>query len=231
MRVGVRGAQYDERRKTLVLQVCYTGSAEELVSKGIATADMVVPAPSDVRHIRRRDNDSDYFRLSRQFSSRGSEPYWRCRLTLFKPYEAAMRLPDAYPAWLRYSNSEAWRRRVFELAEQGIFFERVDTRTKMSAPEPPRLRLIVDNTRPLKPVERSGSPGPMPRDCPFCGPTTQVLIAIVIHPEQCGPGEKPVYQCGCEGCGASGPRAHSDREAVRRWNRRGAPAAPGPLSA
>lgn len=229
VRVGIYHASYSERLKTLVIHIRYTGSAEALVAVGVATPEMVVPAPAHLRHIRRKDDDGDYFRLNRHYSSQGSEPYWRCRLTLYKPYERAMRLPDGFAAWLRYSNSEAWRRTSLDLAARhGIQFQRIDKRTKLSEPEPAILRLVVDNTGPLKAVERS-SHSPTPQACPFCGSAINVVIYFAFSPEQCRPGEQPRYQCECEICGSIGPHASSQLEALRRWNRRSARSAPGPL--
>ena len=47
------------------------------------------------------------------------------------------------------------------------------------------------------------------KDCPFCG-------SLDIEPRGC----EPPFYVGCNDCGAEGPFADSDEEALAAWNRR-----------
>lgn len=66
----------------------------------------------------------------------------------------------------------------------------------------------------------------MNRPCPFCGvpcPVPPVLSSSVLHPKDQKPPAAPPeatreWQVECHACGAVGPLAWTQEEAVKKWN-------------
>lgn len=56
------------------------------------------------------------------------------------------------------------------------------------------------------------------KDCPFCGHKLKDFPAVMImQKRRINPNDIYVY---CIGCGSSGPSGWSEKEAIRKWNKR-----------
>ena len=56
--------------------------------------------------------------------------------------------------------------------------------------------------------------------CPFCGGEARVIVADEVTDAGCEEATVPLYAASCPYCGARGPMALSEDEAVEAWNRR-----------
>lgn len=57
-----------------------------------------------------------------------------------------------------------------------------------------------------------------PRPCPFCAHASIRFKALRTRASFAGHGNIYAYTCECEACGATGPNAQDENQAVERWN-------------
>lgn len=124
--------------------VAYTGTREDLIASGVATAEMLDSI--GVKGLRggRRDMEGRRYWLQRQYVTRNGVPvrWYRLRWRGTISRAEALRMPGALAAAAQWQEMQ---RCAGELPDESL--EALRPRQAVNAPARGGLRLIVDNTR------------------------------------------------------------------------------------
>ena len=93
------------------VRLTYIGDADVLIAAGLATAELLAPQKKWPRGPRRRRTGPEWDSVERYWAVRNGVPVRRCRLSLFRERQNALRLPGAREAIDEYEAYKAAQER------------------------------------------------------------------------------------------------------------------------